>query len=73
MAAAKRKPIDVVVVGTGIAGSIMCIELANAGLKVVGLERGRMVNPQQDFVMPYVHDELKYDRHSDMKRPAALV
>jgi gluconate 2-dehydrogenase alpha chain len=66
MAAAKRKPADVVVVGTGVAGSIMCMELANAGLKVVGLERGRMTDPQHDFVMPYAHDELKYDRHSDI-------
>jgi gluconate 2-dehydrogenase alpha chain len=66
MAAAKLKPVDVVVVGTGVAGSIMCMELANAGLKVVGLERGRMIDPQHDFAMPYAHDELKYDRHSDI-------
>jgi len=66
MTVTKLKPVDVVVVGTGVAGSIMCIELANAGLKVVGLERGRMLDPQHDFVMPYVHDELKYDRHSDI-------
>ncbi|MEK7876341.1 MAG: GMC family oxidoreductase, partial [Pseudomonadota bacterium] len=66
MAGTKRKPVDVVVAGTGVVGSIMCMELANAGLKVVGLERGRMVDPQHDFVMPYTHDELKYDRHSDI-------
>jgi len=66
MAATKLKPVDVVVVGTGVAGSIMCMELASAGLKVVGLERGRMVDPQHDFAMPYAHDELKYDRHSDI-------
>ncbi len=66
MAAAKLKPVDVVVVGTGVVGSIMCMELANAGLKVVGLERGRMTEPQHDFAMPYAHDELKYDRHSDI-------
>ncbi|MFH1602359.1 MAG: GMC family oxidoreductase, partial [Pseudomonadota bacterium] len=62
----KLKPVDAVVVGSGVAGSIMCMELANAGLKVLCLERGRMVEPQHDFVMPYVHDELKYDRHSDI-------
>jgi gluconate 2-dehydrogenase alpha chain len=66
MAAAKLKPVDVVVVGTGVAGSIMCMELASAGLKVLGLERGRMIDPQHDFAMPYAHDELKYDRHSDI-------
>jgi gluconate 2-dehydrogenase alpha chain len=66
MAATKMKPVDVVVVGVGVTGSILCKELADAGLKVVGLERGRMFDPQHDFAMPYVHDELKYDRHSDL-------
>src|SRR4029434_433895 len=45
---------------------IMSMELVNAGLKVLCLERGRMIDPQTDFVAPYVHDELKYDRHSDI-------
>ena len=61
----KLKPVDVVVVGSGVVGSIMSMELANAGLKVLCLERGRMIE-QHDFVMPYVHDELKYDRHSEI-------
>ena len=61
----KLKPVDVVVVGSGVVGSIMSMELANAGLKVLCLERGRMAE-QHDFVMPYVHDELKYDRHSEI-------
>ena len=60
------KPVDVVVVGIGVAGSIICKELAQAGLKVVGLERGRMLNPEQDFAMPYAHDELKYNYRSDI-------
>jgi gluconate 2-dehydrogenase alpha chain len=58
--------VDVVVVGIGVAGSILCKEIASTGLKVVGLERGRMLDPQHDFAMPYAHDELKYDRHSDI-------
>ena len=62
----KLKPVDAVVVGSGVAGSIICMELANAGLNVLCLERGRMIEPQHDFVMPYVHDELKFDRHSDI-------
>ncbi len=66
MTMTKLKPVDAIVVGTGICGSIVAMELANAGLKVVGLERGRMINPQHDFAMPYAHDELKYDRHSDI-------
>jgi gluconate 2-dehydrogenase alpha chain len=66
MTTIKMKPVDAVVVGSGVVGSIMSMELASAGLKVLCLERGRMIDPQHDFVMPYVHDELKYDRHSDI-------
>jgi gluconate 2-dehydrogenase alpha chain len=66
MTVTKLKPVDVVVVGAGVIGTIAGMELANAGLKVVGLERGRMVDPQHDFAMPYAHDELKSDRHNDL-------
>ena len=64
--ATKRDPVEVVVVGSGVVGSIISMELAAAGHQVLCLERGRMATPRQDFVMPYVHDELKYDRHSDI-------
>ena len=60
------KPVDVVVVGAGVAGTIVCKELAATGLQVVGLERGRMLDANHDFAMPYAHDELKYHRHSDL-------
>ena len=66
MTATRLKPVDAVVVGTGIVGSILSKELADAGLKVVALERGRMVDPQHDFASPSTYDELKYDRHSDI-------
>jgi len=66
MTATRLKPVDAVVVGTGIVGSILSKELADAGLKVVALERGRAIDPQHDFAAPYVYDELKYDRHSDI-------
>src|SRR5919199_839085 len=66
MAATKMKPVEVVVVGSGVVGSIMSMELANAGLNVLCLERGRMIDPANDFVKPWVHDELKFDRHSDI-------
>jgi gluconate 2-dehydrogenase alpha chain len=59
-------PVDVVVVGFGVAGSILCKELAATGLKIVALERGRMIDARHEFAMPYAHDELKYDRHSDI-------
>lgn len=66
MAPRKMNPVDVVVIGSGVAGSIMSMELANAGLQVVCLERGRMVNPNVEFAKPFVYDELKYHRHSDI-------
>ena len=66
MSATKLKPVDVVVVGSGVVGSIMSMELAGAGLGVVCLERGRSIDPNTDFQKPDVYDELKYDRHSDI-------
>ena len=62
----KLKPVDAVVVGTGVVGSIMAKELTDTGLKVVALERGRMIDPQHDFAAPSTYDELKFDRHSDI-------
>ena len=58
--------VDAVVIGMGVVGSIISKELAATGIKVVALERGRMFDAQHDFAMPYAHDELKFDRHSDM-------
>ena len=66
MTVTKLKPVDAVVVGVGVAGSIICQELATAGLSVVGLERGRMVDPAQDFAMPYAHDEFRHDSRSNL-------
>ncbi len=36
-------PVDVCIVGMGAVGGIMAKELASAGLKVVGLERGPLL------------------------------
>ena len=66
MTTIKMKPVDAVVVGSGVVGSIMSMELANAGLQVLCLERGRMLDQQTDFAKPFVYDELKFDRHSDV-------
>ena len=35
VAATKLKPADAVIVGSGLVGTIMAMELANAGLKVL--------------------------------------
>jgi gluconate 2-dehydrogenase alpha chain len=64
--AVKLPQADVVIVGMGVVGTIIAKELAATGLKIVGLERGRMVDTEQDFAMPYAHDELKYARQNDL-------
>jgi gluconate 2-dehydrogenase alpha chain len=66
MSAAKLKEVDVVVVGSGVVGSIMSMELASAGMSVVCLERGKQFDIGTDFNAPNVYDELKFDRHSDI-------
>jgi gluconate 2-dehydrogenase alpha chain len=66
MSATKLKPVDVVVVGSGVVGSIMSMELASAGMSVVCLERGKQFDIDTDFQKPNVYDELKFDRHSDI-------
>ncbi|MBV9825468.1 MAG: FAD-binding protein, partial [Alphaproteobacteria bacterium] len=60
------KPVDVVVVGSGVVGSIMSMELASTGMSVVCLERGKQFDINTDFAKPNVYDELKFDRHSDI-------
>src|SRR6201987_1928146 len=66
--ATKLKPVDVAIVGVGLTGTIMGKELAESGLKVVGLERGGWRDTPPDFAMPYVHDELRFvGRHELMQ------
>src|SRR5881392_2726633 len=64
--ATKLKPVDVVTVGVGLTGTILAKELADTGLKVVGIERGRWRDTDPDFAMPGVHDELKYVRNKEL-------
>ena len=66
MAATTLKPVDVVLVGVGLTGTIMAKELAEAGLTVVGLERGRFRDTYPDFALPNAHDELKYVRRHEL-------
>jgi gluconate 2-dehydrogenase alpha chain len=60
MATAKT---DVVIVGVGAAGGILAAELAKAGMKVIGLERGPRLTTQ-DF---NAHDELRYFQRLDLR------
>ena len=64
--ATKLKSVDVVTVGVGLTGTILAKELADTGLKVVGLERGRGRDTDPDFAMPGAHDELKYVRRHEL-------
>ncbi len=54
---------DVVIVGMGAAGAIMAAELAKAGMKVVGLERGPRPT-QADFQS---RDELRFFQRQDLR------
>ena len=54
---------DVVIVGVGAAGGILAVELARAGLKVVGLERGPRL-ATKDFAP---QDELRYFQRQDLR------
>jgi gluconate 2-dehydrogenase alpha chain len=54
---------DVVIVGVGAAGGILAAELAKAGMKVIGLERGPRLKTA-DFTP---HDELRYFQRQDLR------
>ena len=59
--AQRLKEVDVVVIGVGMVGSIVAKELAAAGYKVVGLERGQTRATVPEFQSPAIHDELRFD------------
>jgi gluconate 2-dehydrogenase alpha chain len=56
----RLKAVDVVVIGVGMVGSIVAKELAAAGYKVVGLERGETRVTVPEFQSPAMHDELRF-------------
>ena len=60
MAAVKKAPVDVVIVGFGWTGSLMARELASSGLNIVALERGENRDTYPDFAYPRITDELTY-------------
>lgn len=62
---------DVVVVGLGWTGSIMALEMARAGLRVVAIERGPWRDTSTDFPTTTAPDELRYAVRQDLfLRPA---
>lgn len=69
--ARRMQSVDVALVGGGMTASILGKHLAEAGLRVVALERGEMRQTIPDFQSPSMHDELKHSiRHALMQNPA---
>jgi len=66
------KETDAVVIGMGWTGSILSRELTKAGLHVVGLERGEMRMPREDFTIPSIRDELKYTSRHELFQDTAM-
>src|SRR6202451_1039404 len=64
--ATKLKEVDVAIVGLGWTGGILGKELAEAGLKVVAIERGEMRTTADDFAVPNIRDELRYINRQDL-------
>src|ERR1700754_4674572 len=69
--ATKLKEVDAVIVGLGWTGGILAKELAEAGLKVVALERGGMHSTDKDFAVPNIRDELRYVVRHELMQNAA--
>ncbi|MBV8361500.1 MAG: GMC family oxidoreductase [Deltaproteobacteria bacterium] len=58
--ATRLKPVDVVTIGVGLTGTMAALEMTDAGLKVVGIERGAERYTVPDFQSPTIHDELRF-------------
>jgi gluconate 2-dehydrogenase alpha chain len=69
--AQRLKEVDVVVIGVGMVGSMVAKELAAAGYRVVGLERGQTRFTVPEFQSPAMHDELRFAVHKAMMQDNA--
>ncbi|WP_293224162.1 GMC family oxidoreductase [Ottowia sp.] len=67
--ARQEKKTDAVIVGLGWMGSILAMELAEAGLNVLALERGEDRDTVPDFAYPKMIDELKYGIRLKLTEP----
>ncbi|PWK85887.1 GMC family oxidoreductase [Fulvimonas soli] len=67
----RMPPVDAVIVGFGWTGAIMGMELAEAGLKVLALERGEYRDTSPDFSYPGIVDELAYGIRGMLFQPLA--
>jgi gluconate 2-dehydrogenase alpha chain len=71
--AQRLQPVDAVTIGVGLTGSMAALELAQAGLKVVGLERGAPRDTVPDFQSPAIHDELRFSIRKAMMQDNVKV
>ena len=62
MTTIKKEPVDVVIVGFGWTGAIMGMEMTDAGLSVVALERGEKRDTYPDFACPRIAEMCIRDR-----------
>lgn len=67
----RMKPVDAVIVGFGWTGAMMGLELAEAGLDVLALERGEYRDTSPDFSYPGIADELAYGIRGKLFQPLA--
>ncbi|MEW9572766.1 GMC family oxidoreductase [Rhodanobacter sp. Si-c] len=67
----RMKPVDAVIVGFGWTGAMMGLELAEAGLEVLALERGDYRDTSPDFSYPQIADELAYGIRGKLFQPLA--
>src|SRR5260370_8453571 len=67
----KLKEVDVGIGGLGWTGGILAKELAEAGLKVIALERGAPRSSENDYSLPNIRDELRYVVRHDLMQNTA--
>src|ERR671910_1803691 len=68
----KSGPWDVIVVGSGAAGGMAAFQLATAGIKVLLLEAGRMIDgPKEYRTMEWPYQSMRRHRLPADERPPA--
>ena len=68
----KSGPWDVIVVGSGAAGGMAAFQLAMAGIKVLLLEAGRMIDGQKEYrTMEWPYQSMRRHRLPPDERPLA--
>jgi len=71
--ATKPDTFDAIVVGSGAGGGFAAMSLAEAGMRVLLLERGRRFDPRRDFPMTHPDWELRARAFRDTEAPQGDV